>query len=353
MEWGNEDENLLVLAHRYARQASEAHIKGHWQQAIDKHTRAADHFEQVLQSRRHIRQAVEALQLLIDFHLSKATQIRLSLQLKDSRPTSLARPTLVEEKKGVEMKRADLDGRPKQIVSHYDNEGVGAFVVEAPLTAPAGFSTSRDTAKFAFDSSTAGVPNSSNKDSSADVSQLLDRMAQLFAPVASTDYSERWSQLNVQSVSALSRVESRFKRNSDRDVDNLIDAHNALLTYARAQEEENRRLRQSLRHISVTGSLQLGELKFVLRRPSSANSNQSASASSSASTSATDLVASKAKLEKDVAYLTQQLEAETALRQKQAKTIEKYQERWSTLKEAARKKRSEKSDSGPAVDPRS
>jgi len=89
-----DDNSLLSQAHRYARQAEDAERRGHWQQAIDKHHRAAAAFDACTGLSNHD-QGVKAVQLLASAHRSTAEYIKAFLTLQ-SQPRTGASPNSLQ-----------------------------------------------------------------------------------------------------------------------------------------------------------------------------------------------------------------------------------------------------------------
>lgn len=88
------EENILTEAHRYSRQAEEAVKKGHWQQAIDKHSRAAQNFQACVGLTSHPA-GDKVLQQLAEFHLESAERVRARLQPQPIRPHFAPQPPLL------------------------------------------------------------------------------------------------------------------------------------------------------------------------------------------------------------------------------------------------------------------
>lgn len=89
------EDNTLTEAHRYSRQAEEAVKKGHWQQAIDKHSRAAQNFQACVGLTSHPA-GDKVLQQLAIFHLESAERVRSRLQPQPARPVHFTpQPPLV------------------------------------------------------------------------------------------------------------------------------------------------------------------------------------------------------------------------------------------------------------------
>lgn len=78
------EDSTLIEAHRFSRQAEEAVKKGHWQQAIDRHTRAAQNFRACIGLTSHPA-GDKALQLLAAFHSDSADRVRARLQPQSAR----------------------------------------------------------------------------------------------------------------------------------------------------------------------------------------------------------------------------------------------------------------------------
>lgn len=78
------EDNILIEAHRFSRQAEEALKKGHWQQAIDRHTRAAQNFRCCVGLTSHPA-GDKAIQQLVDFHTEAADKVRARLQPQSTR----------------------------------------------------------------------------------------------------------------------------------------------------------------------------------------------------------------------------------------------------------------------------
>jgi len=87
----DDDENSLIKAHRYARQAEEAQLKGHWQQAIDKHTRAAHHYSQCIGLTSDF-ECNKALNLLIEENKQACERIRTFLNIPLPKKTDTLLP---------------------------------------------------------------------------------------------------------------------------------------------------------------------------------------------------------------------------------------------------------------------
>lgn len=83
---GSEPEAPLLLAHRFARQADESGRKGHFQQAIDKHTRAAHHFRCCLTQTSNT-EGHQALVQLVLHNVQAALRIAAHLHLHSANKT--------------------------------------------------------------------------------------------------------------------------------------------------------------------------------------------------------------------------------------------------------------------------
>jgi len=287
------EDNILTEAHRYSRQAEEAVKKGHWQQAIDKHSRAAQNFRACVGLTSHPA-GDKVLQQLAAFHFESAERVRARLQPQPIRTLHFAPqpPLLIHLPPATSIEFAGQGPEPDQqslelpeLVSEPDSE------VQAPV-----------------------------------VPRPLPRVSDYIKPPAEVRFSPAIINIQIRSVNPIMSAKSQAHV---QRLDSLVSQ----LSLA-CQSDPTDRVPKEIVHLFI--SEMRGQVSG-LRESFSTNTPSSTPPGA----------VNERRLEEQVAALERQLAEETLNRRQLQKkldnaeiVIEKHKKRWKLLKEAANKKES-------------